>query len=66
MSRPFFKVGIKISYQVFIVKDTNYHFLLRFAMGPVIDLVLERTLDSFLNSDYRLNTNPFQAKAHNG
>lgn len=35
-------------------------------MGPVINIVLYPTLDSFLNSDYKLIINPFQAKAHNG
>lgn len=47
MFRPFFKVDIKIC-EVFIVNGTNYCFLLRFAMGPVIDIVLYSTLDSFL------------------
>lgn len=65
MFRPFSKVDIKISCEVFIVNGTNYCFLLRFAMGPVIDIVLYPTLDSFL-TDYKLSTNPFQEKAHNG
>lgn len=57
------RVAIEISYKLLIIADTNYHFSLRDLQDPVINLVRQLALDSFLNSNYKHNSNLFQTKS---
>lgn len=60
LSRPF---AIKISINSSLLLALTVIFLLKDMQDPIINLVLQPTLDSFLNTNYKLSANPSQMKA---